>query len=376
MANLYKHRYKFVGIGTSAVLVYGAKWYLKSKYDKWVLEYQMRQTLTRGIHDAQRDTEYTVNELWPLLVTSMDSVDVSSIFAALKNKTFEQSSGANMEVDKWGHMNKAELWDELKYQSLIKWFAMYYSVSLLIILTRCQLNILTKNDFLQEMVHLDQTRNKSWYHWVKEDLIGIQGRNKPYSKDKDVSNKHVFLSLSWWLINQGWKNIVTQLESIIFEEFDDVSPKDIINYEDTCIKFQNVCDKMLNSKFSIVETILPAIAEDEIDNLIKQTNMDPKDIDKAMLQELLDEIKLLVASSATPIVLRDMVVNVTADATRNRVPFKEADAQYKMAQLVIMCKSQCEMAPTFLDASATVHSLNQNENLSKFVNCVYGNMAV
>lgn len=382
MFNLYKYRYRIVGITTTAIFIYGAKRYMKSKYEQWIIEIQMRESLKNGIAEAQLDTEYTVKELWPLLMISMNAVDVNGLFLALKSKrqldnnpngNGDNSSHSTNINDKWLSMSKPELWDELKYQSLIKLFTMCYSVSSLVILTRCQLNILMKSDYLQKMSQLTESKEQSWYNWVKQNLIGLSLdtyiNNDEKSIDQTSTNKHIFLSVSWWLINQGWQKFLVELEPIIYEEFKDVSPRDNLTHDECLHKFNNICGNLSDSTINLRQIILPENSEEEIRKLIKQTNMNEQDINMEQIQNLIDEISLFIASSATQIVL-DQLVKEILDEFIKKIP---AVGGLKMAQISIMCKDQCQIDPTNDSQMKCINTLNDNESLNKFVNCVYNN---
>lgn len=141
---------------------------------------------------------------------------------------------------------KAELWNELELKSLIKLVTVTYTVSSLILLTRLQLNILTRNEYLDSAIKLTMEQensnklNNKLYNWVAswwsspEDKMGDATVTKKTKKDGQevYINEQAFLSLSWWILNKGWLNYNQIITSQIESEFSGINPRDTLTLEE------------------------------------------------------------------------------------------------------------------------------------------------
>lgn len=118
---------------------------------------------------------------------------------------------------------KAQLWNELKITSIVRAFTLIYSLSLLILLTRIQLNLLGRLNYLSSVVSLSQPpppeRANSISLENHEDLGGASFGN-------DFETNRRFLTFSWYLLHRGYARIMERVRSAVEEVFGNTSPNE------------------------------------------------------------------------------------------------------------------------------------------------------
>lgn len=122
---------------------------------------------------------------------------------------------------------KTQLWNELKIQSITRTFTMIYTLALLTLLTRIQLNLLGRRSYLSSVVSLAAPP-------PQESTISLENHDddraeNSYGSDFETNRK--FLTFSWWILNRGWKDIRTKVEAAVNEVFTELSVREDIPFE-------------------------------------------------------------------------------------------------------------------------------------------------
>ncbi|KAH9243743.1 hypothetical protein K456DRAFT_221839 [Colletotrichum gloeosporioides 23] len=102
---------------------------------------------------------------------------------------------------------KRQLWDDLTISSITRAFTLLYTLALLTMLTRVQLNLLGRRSYLSS---------------VDDGL-------EPYGNDFETNRR--YLTFSWWLLNEGWKEIGQRVEAAVRQVFGHLSPRDLLSFE-------------------------------------------------------------------------------------------------------------------------------------------------
>ena len=138
--------------------------------------------------------------------------------------------------------SKAQLWNELKLTCMSKEYASYlsiqkktphavaliqslfsfstpavtraftliYTLALLCFLTRIQLNLLGRKNYLSSVVSLAERDN--------EPAISLETHDSQHGGDEyDVNRK--YLTFSWWLLHRGWRKLLTIVETSVKQVF-------------------------------------------------------------------------------------------------------------------------------------------------------------
>ncbi|KAL8829046.1 MAG: hypothetical protein Q9191_002233 [Dirinaria sp. TL-2023a] len=123
--------------------------------------------------------------------------------------------------------SKAQLWNELKIGSATRAFTLVYVLSLLTLLTRIQLNLLGRRNYLSSVVSL-----VSYHPHVP--TITLENRdddNAEQSYGNDFETNRKFLTFSWWLLHRGWREIMAKVEAAVQDVFGPLSPRQDIQLD-------------------------------------------------------------------------------------------------------------------------------------------------
>ncbi|KAF8649441.1 hypothetical protein AX16_005806 [Volvariella volvacea WC 439] len=137
--------------------------------------------------------------------------------------------------------SKAELWNEVKIQTLTRTLTTLYSITLLSLLTTIQQTLLARHkyvfsvlererdDRIKERIQSQLTMSNLLFGGFvggfedmlsgAEDDIGVVEE----TVTEDVENK--FLTMSWWLLHVGWKDVKERVRRGVEEVFEGVSLK-------------------------------------------------------------------------------------------------------------------------------------------------------
>lgn len=121
---------------------------------------------------------------------------------------------------------KRQLWDDLTISSITRAFTLIYTLALLTMLTRIQLNLLGRRSYLSSVISLATGTAQSTISLENND---DDGSEQPYGSDFDTNRK--YLTFSWWLLNRGWNDIMKRVEEAVREVFGYLSPRDLLSYD-------------------------------------------------------------------------------------------------------------------------------------------------
>ena len=95
--------------------------------------------------------------------------------------------------------SKLQLWNELKIQSMTRTFTMIYTLALLTLLTRIQLNLLGRRSYLSSVVSMASPP-------PQESTISLENHDDDRAENSygsDFETNRRFLTFSWWILNRG-----------------------------------------------------------------------------------------------------------------------------------------------------------------------------
>ncbi|KAF2418013.1 Peroxin-3 [Tothia fuscella] len=124
-------------------------------------------------------------------------------------------------------MNKVQLWNEVKISSISRAFTLIYTLSLLTLLTRIQLNLLGRRNYLASVVSLASPAKQ-------DSRINLENREddnyeQAYGNDFETNRK--YLSFSWWLLHRGCKDIMEKVTAAVKEVFGPLNPREDITLQ-------------------------------------------------------------------------------------------------------------------------------------------------
>lgn len=105
-------------------------------------------------------------------------------------------------------------------------FTLIYTLALLTMFTRIQLNLLGRRSYLSSVVALATGAQQATISLENNDDDNTE---QDYGSDFDTNRK--YLTLSWWLLNRGWVDIMARVESAVGAVFGSLSPRDLVSFE-------------------------------------------------------------------------------------------------------------------------------------------------
>jgi peroxin-3 len=122
---------------------------------------------------------------------------------------------------------KAVLWNEMKVNSIARSFTLIYTLSLLTLLTRIQLNLLGRRNYLASVVSLASPAKPG--SKIKLENRDDDNLDQAFGNDFDTNRK--YLSFSWWLLHRGCKDIMTVAIKAVKEVFGPINPREDLTLE-------------------------------------------------------------------------------------------------------------------------------------------------
>ena len=363
----------------------------------------------------------TVSQLNPVLaiVLNNDNLNIDALFDELKNKKKRNGQDhEGVEGSTAPSKTKAELWDELKINSLVKLVTIIYTVSSLFMLTRLQLNMLARREYLETAITMD--REKKTAATTQSGIMSYLGSwwtgnsaedsttpdNNPISMKSDkvtYTNEQAFLSLSWWLLNEGYKKYQTLAQKYVSEEFGPINPTDKLSVlefnERLSAVFQAINRNLLvtgEDGVNLQGTLLPA--DPELYSVLQQS-LDTEALlilqeDDIVLRRLIHETSQYIESTASTVVLERLMnrsyqysMSRIDDTIQSRTPKsgdsdveEKATATYQMALLSIVVKDTCRLllssSPADGPGNDFLRTLDCTEEMNDLSSSVYSNFNI
>ncbi|RYP10467.1 hypothetical protein DL764_000650 [Monosporascus ibericus] len=121
---------------------------------------------------------------------------------------------------------KRQLWDDLTISSITRVFTLIYTLALLTMLTRIQLNLLGRRSYLSSVVSLATGAPQGTISLENND---DDNPEQAYGSDFETNRK--YLTFSWWLLNRGWIDVMERVEQAVRDVFGRLSPRDLLSFD-------------------------------------------------------------------------------------------------------------------------------------------------
>jgi peroxin-3 len=102
-----------------------------------------------------------------------------------------------------------------------------YTLALLTLLTRIQLNLLGRRSYLSSVVSLATGG-------MEQSTISLENHdddNPDQAYGNDFETNIRYLTFSWWLLHRGWREVMLKVEAAVKEVFGGLSPRDDIGMQ-------------------------------------------------------------------------------------------------------------------------------------------------
>lgn len=124
---------------------------------------------------------------------------------------------------------KAQLWNEIKIASITRAFTLLYTLSLLTLLTRIQLNLLGRLNYLSSVISPASPPPPE-----HTNSISLQDNDNPGSPGgptfgNDFETNRRYLAFTWFLLNRGHVQLLSEVRNAVTEVFSTISPTQAIS---------------------------------------------------------------------------------------------------------------------------------------------------
>jgi len=152
--------------------------------------------------------------------------------ASLQSSSYvhaSQMAGSSSEGNGKPKKSKAQLWQEMKIHSIARVLTLLYTISLLSLLTRIQLNLLGRRTYLSSVVAMASPPPP-----MEGSRISLENKDDDnfenfYGNDFDTNRK--YLTFSWWLLHRGSKQIMERVLSVVKDVFGQVNIREDLTLE-------------------------------------------------------------------------------------------------------------------------------------------------
>lgn len=103
-------------------------------------------------------------------------------------------------------------------------FTLIYTLSLLTVFTRIQLNLLGRRSYISSVISLATPAN--------EDTIRLEDNDDDdltHTLGDDLETNRRYLAFSWWLLHPGWKKLMDRVQEVVTEVFGSLNPREDIS---------------------------------------------------------------------------------------------------------------------------------------------------
>lgn len=391
-----RHKKKLLISSTVSVsLYYLVQYFVISRFRNFQnalkQELFVKEQIKRRFVQTQTDCYLTILALLPVLTLPVVAyLPTEAITLTLKKKknskkelgdslttenlmaySEEQTSALGPDMLALLSKSKLELWQELKVKSITRMLTLIYATSSLLLLTRLQLNILARKSYLELAIVIaggtvPATSNDSFNYFIEQS----------------------YLSLSWWLLNKGWREVADVLERLVASKFADISPKTELSSNTFMLMLAEINMEMLtHHRVLVTHLVFPLEYANLVDTLMNTNpelvhELENKD---SNLVKLVNETNFIFANDVTSSLLAKLVQN-GVDTLANNIllaldPDQVAGRTHKLATFLgllavqsgVMCDPQNFGQESEVTGNIYINNLNDLDELDEFSASIYSN---
>ena len=110
-------------------------------------------------------------------------------------------------------------------------YTLLYTVSLLVMLTRIQLNLLGRRSYLSSVVSLATGSAQATISLENNDDDSLLQQQHALGNSVDFEVNRKYLAFSWWLLNRSWADLSQRVETAVRTVFGHLSPRDLVSLD-------------------------------------------------------------------------------------------------------------------------------------------------
>ncbi|KAG9247099.1 Peroxin-3 [Calycina marina] len=157
---------------------------------------------------------------------SENGIHVSQLTVPSPGVAGEGAQGGGQQVQK-AKKSKLQLWNDLKISAITRAFTLIYTLALLTLLTRIQLNLLGRRSYLSSVVSLATAG-------LEPTTISMENNdddNVDQTYGNDFETNRRYLTFSWWLLHKGWRQVMLKVDEAVREAFGSMSPREDVSMQ-------------------------------------------------------------------------------------------------------------------------------------------------
>lgn len=241
-----RHRRKFLTLGVVTAGAYYAYTYATSKLreisDRATDERTAKDNLKRRFKQNQQDATFNVIAFMPELSEKiLDALKVESITAELQAQKQGRGGGGGSTTtggslaeddtasirsgyseithSTLGRRSKLDLWNDVKITSITRIFSLYYCISLLVIFTRVQLNLIGRSSYVASVMSVVDVDGEAKITLSDESLGGDGGNGGTETSAINSKLNREYMTFVWFLLNRGWSGVVDRVRAAVEDVF-------------------------------------------------------------------------------------------------------------------------------------------------------------
>ena len=159
--------------------------------------------------------------------------DTASL-SSLQSSSFIHASQLGDDGNSRPRKSKAQLWNEIKIASITRSFTLVYTLALLTLLTRIQLNLLGRLNYLSSVVSLTRPPPPGRANSISledhdDTTLNINSSTHTSANfGNDFETNRRYLTFSWFLLHRGFGEIRSKIRDAVTEVFGTISPTEAV----------------------------------------------------------------------------------------------------------------------------------------------------
>ncbi|KAJ2835484.1 peroxin [Coemansia erecta] len=302
-----RHQRKFViGAGIVGGLYYSGKLLTQRLFEMQNAsskERSAKENIRRRFDQNQRDCMFTIMSLLPELSEQvLREVDVERLIAELRainkpapveerderddsaTESAESVNGTPLQLHEATKRTKVEIWEDIKLQSFARTLIAVYAESLLTMLVHIQLNMIGRSSYLDSVVGK-----------YTDDQVTLEGRYESRVAPADEQN---FLMLSWWFLNRGWRQLMSQVRAATEQSISGLPLKERLSHRELSTLFNDIHIKLReNGLMQSVPGMLLPLGEEFTADYLESNRLVASQVFTPAFVRLLDQMRDVIEST-------------------------------------------------------------------------------
>jgi peroxin-3 len=141
----------------------------------------------------------------------------------------------------------------LLFIAITRSFTLIYTLSLLTVFTRVQLNLLGRRNYLSSVISMATPADESTIRLEDHDDDDLT-----QTLGNDFETNRRYLAFSWWLLHRGWKQLMNEVQTAVTEVFGPLNPREDVSLDSLSELFLDVRKKVEGNSEEERKHVIPS----------------------------------------------------------------------------------------------------------------------